>query len=873
MTKISLKGLLHKDLKYVMKLPDGQTFSGIQPCEIPIRIPQIQRDYAEGRETESVKRKRRNLLTDMIGVLFGQRDELSFDFVYGYMTDKGVVCSIDNYHDYELHPNVVFDPLDGQQRLTTLFLFYWFFGRSNELKGKNNHSLFIYETRPTSEEFCDWLVTKDAKSVVDSWLKLVNDVKAENTKNKCLWATAADAKGHIDQMVNRLRYPVKKIPKLVEYITTLDDFKWDWHDDPNVRSMIVVIESIYNLLVEKGQSYDDGIKNNANLDNITFRLLDNLDCDGDELFEKMNARGKALTHFEEIKSTLEEEIEIQGLPATNKTLVGRWQDEIDKKWVDYCWNTLITSKDPSLMDVRSVEERLERLIIRMIAKSFFNQDIKHTIPRTNDALDFGEILQNSITKDMNKVVDCYIDYALHERSLKTPNGLSPINFERVLNDIDNMLYQDTNGLKDVFQIVRSKGFRFHKDNDKTLLDDYLDNGPTHNVRVMFYAVMAYLEHKTATDIASDLTGIELANFTEWMRFIRNVYLPENKTAALNDVDDANKAIDDIQSWINEFFNRSVILKKDDMLVFIRDYIKMNPFSQEKNRIEEEAQKAELRLSDIKWNNSILDAEENYYLWGQIAAPLSWSKLPNGSYDRSVFDQYLGRLNLVFSRNNWIDSTNIDIKVIQALLCTSDYRSTNGNGLGSLKRFNYHRDYSWKRYLREDNGHGTYGELFQKLLDKWIGGPSCGFDVFLDRYINTNKSLVPKTDWRYYVINVPSQDLLDFWKNIVETNARQVYVSNDDNHVYYFRSETMRTSIRYELVTSYLYLKLGKVKIDHFNGGDGAYVEFNYAGDIFRVSSVPGGLYSIYQNGIVSISNIDIPSLEAELIKTGVITSL
>lgn len=379
MTKISLNGLLHKSLPYRIELPDDTVSTGVKQCEIPVRIPKIQRDYAEGRDTENVKRKRRFLLTDMMQVLYGQRRDLSFDFVYGYMMRKGTICSIKNYNDFKQNPGAVFDPLDGQQRVTTLFLFYWFYGRANALIDKDGkHSLFIYETRPTSEEFCNWLVTKDAKLIIDSWRKIVDETKRSNEENKTKWETEKDGDGKIDPMLNRLRYPEKKVPNLMGYITTLEDFKWDWHDDPNICSMIVVIESIYNLMTEMGLDYEDGIKNSGNLDNITFQILDDLECDGDELFEKMNARGKALTHFEETKSTLEEEMEIQGLPSAAASLVMDWQDKIDGKWADYCWNTVITTSDPLLGDVRKVEAKLERLVLRMIAKSFFNVDIKYT---------------------------------------------------------------------------------------------------------------------------------------------------------------------------------------------------------------------------------------------------------------------------------------------------------------------------------------------------------------------------------------------------------------------------------------------------------------------------------------------------------------
>ena len=841
---ICLTELFHKKLNYQYIIPDGTVYKGVCDAQIPARIPQIQRDYAQGRETESVKRKRKNLLTDMICVLYGDKQRLSFDFVYGYMMENGNVCSIKDYDDYQKYQNAVFAPLDGQQRLTTLFLFHWFFGRKEELKDSSGiHSLFIYETRPTSEEFCNWLVHKDAKSLIMSWRALVNETQERNKESEEKWGEK-DQPGY---SINRLKYPKKNIPRLLDYIATLEDFKWDWHDDPNIRSMIVVIESIYNLLTEMGKDYNEGVNNNKNLDNITFQLLDNLECDGDALFEKMNARGKGLTHFEEIKSTLEEEMELQDIANDDVANSWRasWRANIDNKWVDYYWNASIACKneEPTLKDVRAVEDRLETLILRMIAKSFLNKEITGTAPQRNtESLNYREILEKSITNEMDSVVDHYVDYALHERSLG--NRPTVIDFRKVHDDIENMLYHESENApwRDIFQKAEDGGFRFHKYNSSTLLDYFLTGKPTHNIRVMFYAALAYLEKQKATDIFAD--SVKLSNFIEWQRFVRNVYLAENKTAGLDNAEDANTAIRAIDKWLNNYDP----WQDNEMLTFIET---ITIEGQEEGRIKEEKLKAELRLQSTDWNSAILEAESNYYLWGQIISPLSWSKTTNG-YDINKFKEYTRRLNDIF--NTDIDWSEKDIRIIQAMLCIEDYRACK-YGLGSLLRFNNHRDFSWKRYLRDEKN-GVYGGLFKHLIDEWINNHRAyTFDEFLDIFIQNEKGRISPHDWRYFVINVKPGGLLDFWKDTVRANTRHVYSSNEDGHTYYFRSSTMRTTIRYELVTSYLHMKLKNVQIQHVSGVGGAAAEFEYNGEKIRVQPVARGLYNILRNDTVVQENI------------------
>ena len=132
MAKYNLYTLLHRTYSWTVTLPNGIVQSGVEVREIPVRIPKIQRDYAEGRNTEMIERKRHNLLNDMLDVIYGYRKALSFDFIYGYMINNGETIS-EGWQDAGKYPNIAFEPLDGQQRLTTLFLLYWLFNRGEEL--------------------------------------------------------------------------------------------------------------------------------------------------------------------------------------------------------------------------------------------------------------------------------------------------------------------------------------------------------------------------------------------------------------------------------------------------------------------------------------------------------------------------------------------------------------------------------------------------------------------------------------------------------------------------------------------------------------------------------------------------------------------
>ena len=107
-----------------------------------LEIPIIQRDYAQGRKDKQEIRD--NFLKALLECLVSDKP-IKLDFVYGSSV------------------NSAFQPLDGQQRLTTLFLLHWYAAtKDTVLKDKNKLlNKFSYETRITSRDFCSALVNNE----------------------------------------------------------------------------------------------------------------------------------------------------------------------------------------------------------------------------------------------------------------------------------------------------------------------------------------------------------------------------------------------------------------------------------------------------------------------------------------------------------------------------------------------------------------------------------------------------------------------------------------------------------------------------------------------------------------------------------------
>ena len=116
-----------------------------------IEIPIIQRDYAQGRNNPKAEDVRKSMVSSMIKSVTEDKSPLFFDFVYGRIDGNKFI------------------PFDGQQRLTTLFLFHkYIFEKCQSCSACHYKSncicndillRFTYATRQSSREFCEQLVS------------------------------------------------------------------------------------------------------------------------------------------------------------------------------------------------------------------------------------------------------------------------------------------------------------------------------------------------------------------------------------------------------------------------------------------------------------------------------------------------------------------------------------------------------------------------------------------------------------------------------------------------------------------------------------------------------------------------------------------
>ena len=240
---------------------DGQETVSIQKIVIPI----IQRDYAQGRLEPEINRVRDRFLTSLFNAIVGE--PIILDFVYGDINKDGVLT-----------------PLDGQQRLTTLFLLHWYAARKAAVSPEECAFLsnFGYETRYSARCFC-----KDLTSFVPSF----------NSKLS-------------DEIIDQAWFPL------------------DWKKDPTISSMLVMLDAIDEKFRNVSDLWEK-LRSGA----ITFYFLPIKDMGlTDELYIKMNSRGKPLTRFEHFKAELERCMRI-----ANTDMAERVMRKIDREWTDLLW--------------------------------------------------------------------------------------------------------------------------------------------------------------------------------------------------------------------------------------------------------------------------------------------------------------------------------------------------------------------------------------------------------------------------------------------------------------------------------------------------------------------------------------------------------
>lgn len=527
--------------------------------ENEIEIPIIQRDYAQGRVGEENLRK--NFLSDLKKALNNEKPYdnkvMKLDFVYGSIESQKM------------------NPLDGQQRLTTLWLLHWYIALMADKLDKGaceNLKKFSYETRITSREFCKELC------------------KPNNFKDF-------------------YNYKPKESRRIVSYIKSRTWFYSAWNQDPTIQSMLRMLGGT-KITDKKGEDIVDGIEELfvgtdtdkfndyweklISPDNapIVFYHLPLKDFGlSDDLYIKMNARGKQLTSFENFKADLIGYIKQQ---AKNEDLDKDQQDKweklldpeegipilMDTKWTDVFWKN------------KSKDNKIDEIYFAFLNRFFLCELICQK--GNNDYIYSAEGLEkkNSTFRHLygKESNDANIEYVGWEMY-----GDIPLAY---FNDLNTALDNHIENFQEFFPDWAKKDSQlqfipgYKEDNAITTL--------TQSERVAFHAISKYLQKGKFDKI----------KFRQWMRVVWNIVENANINSIATMIG-AMRLIDELGEHSHEIY---------EFLANEKSEIKSEAV---KGQVKEEIDKAkqilngEQRSDGKTWKEIIIEAENYAFFKGAI----------------------------------------------------------------------------------------------------------------------------------------------------------------------------------------------------------------------------------------------------------------
>lgn len=679
--------------------------------EYQIEVPIIQRDYAQGRKS---KEEVRNLFIDALyNYLLENKKHRDLDFVYG---------SLQNIDSNKV---TKFIPLDGQQRLTTLFLLHWYLANKDDdfetFKSylvTNDKSNFSYKTRTSSSEFCD--------AILNNEIDLNNLLEADKGKENSLSKTIQDSGWYYSS----------------------------WESDPTIQSMLVMIDTIHYKFKDTEGFYNRLV----NEDNpvITFQFLNLEEFKlTDDLYIKMNARGKPLTPFENFKAKFEQLIKSTTFKnAPNFKLVFNeverkvtvqeyFSHKIDTDWANLFWNY-------------------------KNSKNVFDDKIMNLI-KTKAITHYANLNEN---KKVKYLIDR--DEKLEGISFQKYTDLGGFS-EKFILEFISFLDLVTNGNEKVKKVLDNK---FYYDEDIIFEKTLNDNFDNYNQRILFYGYSQYLlKWKTKEGLF------------DWMRILHN--LTEN-----NIYNNEKEFIRSIEGVSN------VLRSSNNIVEHFAENLKIDGFGALQGK--EESIKAQL-IKKENWRDLILETEQHAYFKGQIIFILYFSGIEdyynnngrqcNWTEDEDIqfinaFKNYGEKALLVFNEKGLVEFKAYRWR--RALLSKGDFLLKEGRNHSFL--INSDRDIGWRRLLLDGGDINNAGkrDFVKELFDDE------DFDVL--NVESSLKVIIDKSkvdDWRKNFINISA--LIDYLgpKNYIRYNA--------ENSIYLLSKERM--SGKYKEYYSYsFYLK-------------------------------------------------------------------
>lgn len=703
--------------------------------EFSIYIPRIQRDYAQGRTDDATTQIRDKFVDDIFDSVINHADDgqtLDVNFIYGNIEDD----------DGKRR----FVPIDGQQRLTTLFLLHWYFavysGKiDSDPEGKRRLLQFQYETRNVTGKFCRNLT---------EYVRI--DFRTLGTGKK-----VSDA--------------------IRNYYWFFSDFE----NDSSVRAMLVMIDAIH----EKAMEYlADGVSLDGIFDVLTSEktpirfLYLNIDDVGltDSIYIKMNARGKALTHFENFKAQLRNYL------SEDEDFASEFINNINGKWSQFFWAPVYRK---TVKDTATGKEILETSFDSQMMKFFrFGMLMDYIIKVDNTLVVNSQKNIRDSLRDLLKEQDYFFTSRLfkdgfrHVYEIDSASAVLNVDTFRKINVLLNVLSKRQE-LTDSISFVSGDEFNKTYIGEtrafRRLIGASDERALTNEEQIVLYAEYAFLIRYSNEDYTFD----KETELNRWLRLVSNLVKPTLNLQldiffymirSINRLVEAGSAMS-CDEYMSRLLRRNY--RQSAMSVFTE------------TQVIEESIKSILMQLDPEWKKAIADSE-NTFMDGQTGMLFSFSGLTE-EYERQIaeyeeqdknavvlpedaqilsgvnsesgyyasFMNYLGKFTMLFDTDGVRSEIEDKALFRRALLCYGgkySYMLPPGKARQSFLD-NTDRDYGFKRLLRDDNtGKRDYLKM---LMD----------DIVVDRSVTEQlqeiidrKTFDEDDRWKQYFVKFP--EILD-----------------------------------------------------------------------------------------------------------------
>ena len=633
--------------------------------ENEVSIPKIQRDYAQGRNTKNIQYIREMFLNNLFKALSDDADDkkLKLDFIYGYEDQ-------DQFQDKQI---TIFKPLDGQQRLTTLFLLHWYAAKKEGVSEDPLRVLknFTYDTRKSSRDFCEKLVDFQP------------DFGEEFS----------------EQTADRIE----------KQIMNQNWFTASLKNDPTITSMLVMLKAIDKKFHGVSNIWEKLTGSNPR---IVFHLLkmQNLGLP-DDLYIKMNARGKPLTDFEHFKSQFSE--------ILSGDLKDEFNNKIDQAWSDLFWDIFKDKENPN--PDSDIAQKMDKGFLRFV---WFITDILIA----TKGVEIGEQ-----------------DFWLEK-------------IKKVYSDTQNVEFLFDN--LDFFeQLNRSNESNFPRFEEVFYIDqeDFTED----KVRLFFNKPAVNLfekcveKYRFGDEENAFSLGEQILLYAYIKSCRRDVPLDRVKLRKIRNLTS--------DTWLRQEFFKHYLEEVD--LILQKDELSAQPkFS--KRQLDEDKTKSDY-IKEHPENKSVLyRLEDHHLLRGSISIFLRDS---NGSVDEDenlpIIDENFPALAGKFlerfceKKSDCEKQKDFYESISLALLTLGDY--TQAYGKSGKKRFGNHVDTTWREIFTQSNQRSSEDfdktkETLKAYLEFFIEHPEKTHRDMIDDYLakfDDNQAL-PK-DLRYYLIKYPA----------------------------------------------------------------------------------------------------------------------